>query len=142
MGQVQGENTDGTLEYAVKTKKRYPFLVEENGGWKKVINNRVRNVFTMGSGLDINDGNIKKNEWLTVEHSQTIGPEIGIGYRLGQNNDDDNVDIMILKSCIGNRSLGWDLLPPGSPSFECTDEKVMFTSCFPSSVDINLISYH
>jgi len=22
--------------------------------------------------------------------------------------------VMILKSCIGNRSLGWDLLPPGS----------------------------
>jgi hypothetical protein len=26
--------------------------------------------------------------------------------------------VMILKSCIGNRSLSWDLLPPGSPSFE------------------------
>jgi hypothetical protein len=25
---------------------------------------------------------------------------------------------MVLKSCIGNRSLGWDLLPPGSPRFE------------------------
>jgi hypothetical protein len=23
--------------------------------------------------------------------------------------------VMLLKSCIGNRSLGWDLLPPGSP---------------------------
>ena len=25
---------------------------------------------------------------------------------------------MILKSCIGNRSLGWDLLPPGSEPYE------------------------
>jgi len=25
---------------------------------------------------------------------------------------------MILKSCIGNRSLGWDLLPPGSEQYE------------------------
>lgn len=25
---------------------------------------------------------------------------------------------MILKSCIGNRSLGWDLLPPGSERYE------------------------
>ena len=25
---------------------------------------------------------------------------------------------MILKSCIGNRALGWDLLPPGSEGFE------------------------
>jgi len=26
--------------------------------------------------------------------------------------------VMILKSCIGNRALGWDLLPPGSKEFE------------------------
>ncbi len=26
--------------------------------------------------------------------------------------------VLILKSCIGNRSLGWDLLPPGSKQFE------------------------
>ena len=30
---------------------------------------------------------------------------------------------MILKSCIGNRALGWDLLPPGSEGFEFTDDK-------------------
>jgi hypothetical protein len=27
------------------------------------------------------------------------------------------VQVYILKSCIGNRSLGWDLLPPGSRRF-------------------------
>jgi len=26
--------------------------------------------------------------------------------------------VLVLKACIGNRSLGWDLLPPGSESFE------------------------
>jgi hypothetical protein len=26
--------------------------------------------------------------------------------------------VLILKACIGNRSLGWDLLPPGSQRFE------------------------
>ena len=26
--------------------------------------------------------------------------------------------VMLLKSCIGNRSLGWDLLPPGSAQYE------------------------
>jgi hypothetical protein len=30
---------------------------------------------------------------------------------------------MVLKSSIGNRGLGWDLLPPGSKSFEYTDPK-------------------
>ena len=30
---------------------------------------------------------------------------------------------MSLKSAIGNRSLGWDLLPPGSPAYEYKDPK-------------------
>ena len=30
---------------------------------------------------------------------------------------------MILKSAIGNRALGWDLLPPGSEGFEFTDRR-------------------
>lgn len=45
----------------------------------------------------------------------TIGPEIGIGHFLEKSIDGP---IMLLKSCIGNRSLGWDLLPPGSPRYE------------------------
>ncbi len=30
--------------------------------------------------------------------------------------------MLLLKSCIGNRSLGWDLLPPGSSPFEFEDK--------------------
>jgi hypothetical protein len=45
----------------------------------------------------------------------TIGPEIGIGHYVGHVTD---APVMILKSCIGNRSLGWDLLPPGSERYE------------------------
>ena len=29
--------------------------------------------------------------------------------------------VLLLKSCIGNRALGWDLLPPGSEEYEFTD---------------------
>jgi hypothetical protein len=54
---------------------------------------------------------------MTVK-GKNIGPELGIGHALG-----DAVDgpVMLLKSCIGNRSLGWDLLPPGSKGYEFTD---------------------
>lgn len=45
---------------------------------------------------------------MTIQRN--IGPEIGIGHHLGNVTD---APVMILKSCIGNRSLGWDLLPPG-----------------------------
>lgn len=129
MGKVDGKDVEGTLEHAVKVKKRYPFLVDEdsNGNccWKDTIDDHVRNVFIMGSG--ISGGSVKKNEWLTVKNTKTIGPEIGIGHALGnwlrKCNHDDDYDILILKSCIGNRSLGWDLLPPGTPPFEYDDEK-------------------
>ncbi|MEM9704229.1 MAG: sialate O-acetylesterase, partial [Planctomycetota bacterium] len=44
--------------------------------------------------------------------------EVGIGHTLG-----DAVDqpVVLLKSAIGNRSLGWDLLPPGSERYEHVD---------------------
>lgn len=135
MGSVKGEQKDGTLEHAVKTKNKYQYLVDDNGEWREVIDPRVRNFFVMGSGNK--SGDVKKNELLTVQNTRTIGPEIGIGCVVGQwlapgsrcekvDEDEDHTsgeDILLLKSCIGNRSLGWDLLPPGSPEFEYTDEK-------------------
>ncbi len=54
------------------------------------------------------------NEWMTVS-GRTLGPELGIGHPLG---DAIEAPVMILKCCIGNRSLSWDLLPPGSERFE------------------------
>ena len=56
---------------------------------------------------------------MTIKGS-TIGPEIGIGHHVGHVTD---APVLILKSCIGNRALGWDLLPPGSEGFEVTDSK-------------------
>ena len=44
-----------------------------------------------------------------------IGPELQFGHIMGYIHDEP---VLILKACIGNRSLGWDLLPPGSEQFE------------------------
>ena len=55
------------------------------------------------------------NEWMTVAKCKTIGPEFGLAHFVG---DAIDAPVMILKSCIGNRSLSWDLLPPGSERFE------------------------
>jgi hypothetical protein len=44
-----------------------------------------------------------------------MGPEYGLGHLLG---DAVEAPVMILKACIGNRSLGWDLLTPGSERYE------------------------
>jgi hypothetical protein len=56
-----------------------------------------------------------KNDWLTAENTGNIGPELQFGYIMGEVLD---APVLVLKSCIGNRSLGWDLLPPGSEQFE------------------------
>jgi hypothetical protein len=44
-----------------------------------------------------------------------FGPELGIGNYVGHVLDEP---VLILKSCIGNRSLGYDLLPPSAPGYE------------------------
>jgi len=106
MGKVAGG--EGSLENAVKAKKKYPYLVDEAGNW--TVRKDVRNVRVMvGKG----GMQVFNNEWMTIK-GKTIGPEFGIGHYLGYVTDGP---VMILKSCIGNRSLGWDLLPPGSERF-------------------------
>ena len=98
-------NAAKLLEIATGGEK-YAHLVDEDGDW--TTRKDVRNVRVM---------NFKdhKNDWLTVADTKRIGPEIGIGSVLGEAID---APVMILKSCIGNRSLGWDLLPPGSERYE------------------------
>jgi hypothetical protein len=111
LGKITGG--DGSLEQAVKEKKKYGYLVDDAGAW--VERKDVRNVQVMqargGGGM-----NLVRNEWMTVGKGK-MGPEFGIGHPLGNAIE---APVMILKSCIGNRSLSWDLLPPGSERFEFT----------------------
>jgi hypothetical protein len=102
---------EGSLDAAVKEKKKYPYLVDQAGNW--VERQDVRYVRVMdgkGGGMQVFN-----NEGMTVKTCKTIGPEFGIAHFVGGATD---APVMILKSCIGNRSLGWDLLPPGSERFE------------------------
>jgi hypothetical protein len=109
LGKITGG--DGSLEQAVKEKKKYGYLVDEAGTW--IERKDVRDVQVMqgrgGGGMQL-----IKNEWMTVKGGK-MGPELGLGHPLGNEVD---MPVMILKSCIGNRSLGWDLLPPGSERYE------------------------
>ena len=103
LGKVTGPT--GSLEFAVKTKKLYPHLVDASGNWSERPDVRFVRVMT-GRG----DMQLFNNEFLKVS-GKTMGPEYGMGHPLG---DAVEAPVMLLKSCIGNRSLGWDLLPPGS----------------------------
>jgi hypothetical protein len=113
-GNVNPEEKDGTLTHATKKKGKYPYLVDDAGNW--TVRQDVRYARVMGSGTgkprELN------NEWMTITGGK-IGPEFGIGHIMGHVTD---APVMILKSCIGNRSLGWDLLPPGSERYEVEEE--------------------
>lgn len=85
--------------------ENYPYLVDDAGNW--VVRKDVRNVFFCM-------GKLRYNDWLTAENGNgggKFGPEIGIGNYLGHVLD---APVLILKSCVGNRALGWDLLPPSA----------------------------
>ncbi|MEI7701342.1 MAG: sialate O-acetylesterase [Planctomycetia bacterium] len=103
LGKVTGG--DNSLEYAVKEKKKYQYLVDDAGAWAE--RQDVRFVQYMSGKGPL------KNEWMSVT-AGNLGPEYGIGHPLGNAID---APVMILKCCIGNRSLGWDLLPPGSERY-------------------------
>ncbi|KAL3944830.1 MAG: hypothetical protein SGBAC_001095 [Bacillariaceae sp.] len=112
-GHVHGDK-DGTLEYAVMNKGLYPYLIDEEKHW--ITSDTVRNVRVM-DGRD-QKMHVFNNEFLNASRSDTMGPEVGIGKMLEKASDSP---IMLLKSCIGNRSLGWDLLPPGSKRYDFND---------------------
>jgi alpha-galactosidase len=108
MGDVSPAEKKGTLEYLTKIEKRYPHLLDDAG--KRTTRNDVRYVQVMH-----NRGKMQTacDEWLTVK-GRTIGPGLQFGHIMGELLDEP---VLVLKTCIGNRSLGWDLLPPGSERF-------------------------
>lgn len=118
-GRVGPKETKGSLEYLVKEHNKYPHLVDDAGNW--TTRQDVRYVHVMDQrGVDYKDmekfGDVR-NEWLSPNKS--FGPELGFGHVLGNFHDEP---VLLLKACIGNRSLGWDLLPPGSERFEFEDK--------------------
>lgn len=107
-GKVSGAETRGTLEHLVTKHDKYPYLLNESGDW--TVRDDVRYVHVMQRRGNMA---VMRNEWLTPK--DRFGPELGFGQVVGEFHDEP---VLLLKACIGNRSLGWDLLPPGSEQFE------------------------
>ncbi len=118
MGDIEPAGKPGTLTTLAKTEKRYPFLLDDAGQWTK-----RKDVYYY-------DARVKKGGPLTAtSNGAAIGPELGFGFVMGQVLDEP---VLVLKSCIGNRALGWDLLPPGSEPFqaEVTDRGAKITRTY------------
>jgi len=107
MGQsnMVGMGNYAVLEAAVKQKNKYTYLVDKDSKW--VERQDVRFVQYMSGKGPL------RNEFLCVKPGK-IGVEYAIGHCLG---DTIDAPVMVLKVCIGNRALAWDLLPPGSKRY-------------------------
>ena len=114
MGRITGDR-GVSLEKAVKTENLYPFLVDDAGNWTERKDVRYVQVMVGKKGGAMG---LLHNDWLSPgAKGGTMGVEFGAGYQLGNSLTEP---VMLLKSCIGNRSLGWDLLPPGSKGYDFT----------------------
>ncbi len=107
LGWIARVDIPGTLATVVKQDGKFPYLVDRQGGWKQRDDVWYKGVVTAGA-----------NKWLSVgcgAGANSIGPELGFGHVIG---DEHDQPVLLLKASQGNRSLGWDFLPPGSKSFE------------------------
>ena len=104
LGWVQRTDIPGTLETVVKKDRKFPHLVDDEGNWTVRSDVTYKGVISAtGQGP------------LTVGiQGNTIGPELGFGHVMGYYDDEP---VLLIKASIGNRSLGWDILPPGSERF-------------------------
>ena len=104
LGWVQRTDIPGTLETIVKKDGKFPHLVDDEGNWTVRSDVTYKGVISAtGQGP------------LTVGiQGNTIGPELGFGHVMGYYYDEP---VLLIKASIGNRRLGWDILPPGSERF-------------------------
>lgn len=96
----------GTLKSVVNYDGKFKYLVNENGNFIS-----RDDVYYKGVVTDVG------SDWLGVIDGN-IGPELGFGHMVGNFHEEP---VLILKTSQGNRSLGWDFLPPGSERYEHTD---------------------
>jgi hypothetical protein len=99
-----------TVYSGIKAGK-YTYLVDTDKKFKE--RQDVRYIWTMqGAG-------VKQQEWLGAKNK--VGVELGAGWHLG---DYFAEPVMMLKAAIGNRGLGWDLLPPSVGTYEVNGQKI------------------
>jgi hypothetical protein len=114
MGQsnMVGMSPISSLTDYCKTKKKYTYLLDDEGKWAQ-----RKDVYCAMVTCNEHNGPLAPGFGSTGR----IGVELGFGWVVGDALDEP---VLLLKACIGNRSLGWDLLPPGSEPYEFEGKKV------------------
>ena len=101
-GRIDPLEQQGTLKYLVEKEERYPELVAEDGSWAKRDDVWLVQVTVQ-----------QRQGWLQAV-GRHFGPELGFGQVIGDHHDEP---VLLIKASQGNRSLGWDILPPNSERF-------------------------
>lgn len=104
-GRVAGSEND-TLQSVTQTEKKFPNLISSTNAWTVRNDVRYRGVISALGNAPLQPG--------FGESSDSFGPELGFGHAIGYIHDEP---VLIIKTSIGNRSLGWDFLPPGSARY-------------------------
>ncbi|MBT3201714.1 MAG: hypothetical protein HN350_17570 [Phycisphaerales bacterium] len=103
LGWIDRMDVPGTLATLVKHQGKYPYLQNKKGQWVARDDVWYRGVVTSTGDRPLGVASGK------------IGPELGFGRVVGEHIDEP---VLVLKTSQGNRSLGWDFLPPKSKSYE------------------------
>lgn len=110
LGWYARKDIPGTLKSVVGYDGKFKYLVNDKGEFTPRNDVWYTGVVTATA-----------NKWLDIgcgASATSIGPELGFGHMVGNHLDEP---VLVLKASQGNRSLGWDFLPPGSEGFEATD---------------------
>jgi len=91
----------GDLEIVTKRDKKFTHLIDDEGKWT------VRNdVYFYDARI-----HFKGSPLSATSNGKSIGPELGFGHVLGTYHDEQ---VLLIKTSMGNRSLGFDFRPPSS----------------------------
>ncbi|QDU96152.1 sialate O-acetylesterase [Lignipirellula cremea] len=107
LGWIARVDVPGTLATVVQQDGKFPYLVDPQGNWVERDDVWYKGVVTATADKRLSVG--------CGASSNNIGPELGFGHVVGDFHEEP---VLILKASQGNRSLGWDYLPPGSEPFE------------------------
>ena len=102
-GQINGTGP-GTLQRMTTKENKFPNLVGPGGAWTTRNDVRYRGVVS-----DFGDGPLRADV-----AGDSIGPELGFGYVMGDYHEEP---VLLIKSCVGNRSLLWDYAAPTTPAY-------------------------
>lgn len=93
----------GDLETVTKRDKKFPYLVDVEGKWtvRKDVYFQEARIAADGRGCPLS----------ATSNGKAIGPELGFGYVMGTFHDEQ---VLLIKTSMGNRSLGFDFRPPSS----------------------------